>query len=1053
MFRASAAPFLPGVPHLYTAAAFDAPPQLPAPDLPSEWTAYHCIDPIHEGSFDDFKASALFAATQQQFLDRCTECEAFADAQFSPEDAQAIRTGFAAFRRNLLKDNGETFFTGSLTKLYSIGKRHFDRFCLRLRQNDLDLHRRKMKLYELSRDLHNCRSSGSAFVHAALGLDSSPGGLQGEFHHLLVARIDALLRGVVNQLPAGVPPYTPSARLHEDHVRRMEVHMVNRLKLELGLPGADASDLFVGGTGLIQPGQVEQCRTLLRDQLRPVLLAQELAQRYIIQLRSELPLAAQDPKTDLAEYMEDLYQVHERLGATFGDVPLNHLLECDPDTGQTHWLNDPALVANDMLVTLARQKLIAPRSPASLLHDHSEGYHWDLMHVDMRLFLVDERRELKDPENLVPVRIGHALEWERQNPALSPIPMLTETLLAARRPDDLIQLPGAWLTDEDQCTAHCRGLGDEGVVRWLSAQSSLPERLRKLLLPALTGLGMPEALQKVMKHPPQLPAGTLFLAAGGQNILLRTIAQGNHYVKAAWYGTLVEAFRDLPQRTVGALFTAGRSCLIGKAMMTGLPMDVSSLMALLQQGVQAGKVTAEVLPSSLHVNPQEVMRAGRLEVLREYADRLCDMFRQGQLPLHLLLFGLGGQYWQRGCTGALEGGHVPVVTWFHGLVAGLHRAGCLVDATAAALLSAAPDHVDSGGMRAICNRHPAALAEHLHQLQEAVAARLIPGDRLPELLACRGRGPRWGLCQMVIQDSEHPCLPVWAAAVSRARHRNLISPADVAELLRSSDELHEAPLLHHLLVLPNAGPRLQAWLRVLATLEHAHGLQMAFHLLDARPLQGHAPKDGTLFRAMAEGWMAGAVSALVALYGQALEHKLITRPELNQLLQSSSHATAPVTALMTAVQELRHEHVAEFLQALLSLAEKGHLDADALLHLLEGGSRTDRTPLSTALALEMTEVVESVLDTALAAAERGYISAEQWCRLLRPAQDGAVWQEIAHCRAPALRETLERAFTRACNGGLLDGPLGFQLAQAWQSLRPPAPSAQGLVTTPLAEAP
>lgn len=1052
MFTPSVAPFLPGVPHLYTATAFDAPPERSVPLPPAEWTAYHCLDPNHQGSFEDFMASPLFPITQQQLLDRCAECEAFADAHFSPQDAKAIRSCFATFRQNLLNRDGVAFFTDSLPKLYSIGKLHFDRFCLRLRQPELDLHQRKMKLYELARDLHNCRSSGSAFVHAALGLDPSPGGLQGEFHELLVARIDALLREVVNQLPPGVPHYTAEARRQQDHVRSMEVHMINRLKLELGLPGADADDLFVRGTGLLLPGQIEASRRLLRAQLSPVLLAQELAQRYMIRLRSELPLALQDPKADLGDHMEDLYRVHARLGATFGDVRLDHLLEWDAATGRTHWLHDLTLVAHDMLVALAAQKLIVPRTPATLLREHDGSYHWDLMHVDMRLFLVDERRRLEDPQNLVPVRVGHALAWQQQHPQLSPIPTLTDALLAGQRPDDLMKIPAAWLTDADQCSALCRGLGDDGVVRWLRAQPSLSERLRKLLLGVLTELGLPDALQIVMTHPPVPRAAALFDAAGGNDVIRRAVAQGNPYVKAAWYATLIQALPHLNIPTVNSLFTAGRPCLIGLAMMTGGRKDVSSLMALLQLVVQTGKLSAQALPSSLYVQPQDVMRAGRLEALQAFADRLCDMFRHGQLSQHLLLSGLAGPNWQQGCSGALEGGHVAIVTWFHELVRGLRRSDVLSAPHAAALLGAAPDHVDSGGMRALRRRHPEALAEHLRQLQDGVQAGIIPGDRLPDLLACSGVGQQPGLSYMLTQDPGHPCLPVWTAAVSRARHRNQLSLTDMEALLRSAD-VQGAPLLQQLLVLPDAPARVQAWLKVVLTLEQAHGLNAAFNLLDARVFHGQATSEGALFRSLTEGWAAGAASALMGLYGQACEQRLISRAELTHLLQAPSRTGWPGSALMAAVQELQQAPVAEYLQALLTLAEQGHITADMLVRLLEGGPRTDRTALSLSLSLELTEMVTCLLETSLAAAERGLISAEQWCRLLRPAQPDVVWNEIANCRAPAVREALDRALTRARESGLLDGPLGLQLAKAWQALRMSAPAADTRAAARPAEEP
>lgn len=397
MFKCSLTTFPEETTDLFTQAAFSPPPALAAPLQPQHWISYPGPPSGQPDAFAAFRASPSFQTVRAQFFERIAQCEAFGNAHCSTREAFAITDGFDTFARDLADSDSPTYFNRWLERLYGEGKRDFDRFCLRLAQDDIDLHRRKTVLRELASELSTCRASGAAFMDAARGLDQSPGGLHGEFHEVLMQHIHEHLRQFACRVAAresssaGQTGESGDTVQDPDPLDTMEVHVINRLKVELGLPGHDPHDPVAAAFRLVSPDQVDECLASMRAQLRPVVLARHLAERYRDQLREALPAALQAPEIDLGDHLPLVRSTVHQLNATYGTVPLHHLLEADDNGSHTRWQTDLSLLTHDLLQALERQGLIVPQPPAPLVQGQHDGRDWDLMHVDWRLFLVGEQ--------------------------------------------------------------------------------------------------------------------------------------------------------------------------------------------------------------------------------------------------------------------------------------------------------------------------------------------------------------------------------------------------------------------------------------------------------------------------------------------------------------------------------------------------------------------------------------------------------------------------------------------------------------------------------------
>lgn len=986
MFNPSSVlPFVKDVPHYYTDASFEPPARLEAPTPPQDWVSFNLLDATGPDTFEAFKNSPRFEQVHQQFLERIEQCKSFARDHCTAEDAQQIRQGFETFRRHLNENGGETFFGDVLPQLYGPSKRAFDRFCLRLEQ-DLDLHQRKTALRELASQIFNCRAGGPAFKDAALALDRAPGGLKGEFHDLLMQRIDALLKEVACR------PYGQTLEeslTQQAWLEDMEVHIIDRLKMELGLPNGGDLDRFVHAPNLVRPEQVAQARQLLLEALRPVTLAKELAERYIIALRSQLPAELLEPGVDLNDHMPAIAQAHRQLGATYGSVNLHHLLTIDDETNEVHWQRDPSMLTHQLLEELARQGLIVEPPNGSLLRAYADGNIWDLRHVDWQLFVVAERRCTGAAEVIRPVQMRHAVELVRRVPDFPPRRALTEPVLTDT-PIELQQFPPYWLIDPRTCEDLCRSLGDQRMRTWTAG---VPQHLRdksaELLLPVLTDLGMTESLRNVMQWS---SCETTARQAGLSKILRRALEQTSPSVQKLWLEALERAIARLTPEEARSLFVPVDGDLIHHALLTATPGNIDRLLKVLMAVHYQFGFTPETLEKLLRTQLQILLVQGRADALVPYGSCLTALAKQQALvsPAAFRLLGGGTSL---GCSNALRSGQVTVVEWFDHLVLDLFRLYLLDYRQTAELLRSTPDGHGSGAFEALQNKCEPAFSAHLGHLLKAVAMKVFFRSELPELLACRDPQGRPGLITMLKEPGPHPCLAPWVRRLEQAAQRNWLTAHDLMTLLAARDT-NGTHLLLNLFAVSQGARQAQYWL------EHVHQLQQAgvlephamVALLDGYPRHPANHESSILLDLMHADCQPEDVTQLLELLGFAHTHCQLSPAHLARLLipiqslqsEFSIRALARVSAL--------DRHVRALLEGLMKLGQEGHLDGDPLLRLLHDIARLCLSPLTVELATQIRQLIVALLQTDLATSDERRIRASVWGDLL------------VHFGGPATRE-------------------------------------------------
>lgn len=971
-------PFLTDVPHFYTTTTFEPPPRLEAPSLPQDWVSFNALEgPGHEG-FDTFRKTPLFQLAKQQFLDRIAQCEQFAHEHCTREERSSILDGLTTFRNHLLDGGGDPFFGSTLGQLYGSGKRHFDNFCLRLQQ-DIDLHQRKTALRELASELYNCRSTGPAFHDAAMSLDRAPGGLHGEFHALLMQRIDALLREVVNRPIRGVQQTPENVAKRLNDLRRMEVHMVNRLKLELDLPNVGALDHFVGATSLIETYQIDEAKDLLKAELRPVLLASELAERYRAQLRNKLPPEALADNARLSDHMAAIEQAQRAVNATFGPVSLHRLLTLDDETGECQWQEDLSLLAHDLLEALATQNLIVAQPCSSVLRDRSVDGIWDLMQVDWRLFLVEQRPTLTAAPDRIPVRMQHALKFMAQVPMKAPPAALTAAVLADT-PENLRQMPLAWLTSEANLTRFCRSLGDKQVQTLIGRERPLDHPSLSTLLPTLTDLGMWRSLATVLTQTGH-SSECLVQLGGGPALLPRALTQPSDQTRKLWLDAFGHALPKMSGDAVKAWFElpTGR---IRRALSNASGATILSYLKLVEAAHKKLGFQVWKLDDLLRLDLQEMMKRGSTETLSAYADRLVALHLQGTLRVESLFTLLDGAE-RKGCSGALESGHKEVVEWYDQLVLKLHDQNVFQGNRVSLLLACTPAGQDSGALKAIRNGHAAALSAHFTQLQSAFEKQVFFPEEIAELLACRDANGRAGLFTMLEQSGLQPCLKPWRLAITEFAKTQRLPEHAVMGLLapRTADGRH---LLLNLFDGAGGLQRGKAWLAEAILLKESGVLadHALTSLLDGYPRAPDNWDSSLLLDLMQSRESPEGIKQLLALFGFAHKRNKLSDGDLAQLLipiqgvesQRNIH-TLEQLGTLTA-------HLGATLEGLLTLGNDGRLDGAPLLTLLHAIARLNVSSVSGPAASDIKRLIERLLATELATFDQRRIQGQLWGELL-----------------------------------------------------------------------
>ena len=312
-FQRSVPTFLNAAADLYTPQALDVPANpLPAPLPPADWLSYEGPEDPRSPQYLAFRASPTFLRVRQQMLDRMDDIETFARRHASPTEFPQWREGLDAFRNRLL-DPAETFVGQRMPLLYGAGKRALDQVCQRLLQDELPLDFRRRHLREMCHQLQMCMATGPAFLQTARALAVDPNGLRSAFLDVIRTHADEVFRRTYRR----------------EHSREVgwvrdnwEVHGVNRMRLEYGMPGADPSDSHSFSNHLFWPdGQAEHLARLRRA-LNPCTVAELLADHYLELLSHQLPACV--PELASREHLRAIVPVvREALtsaGTTLDDI-------------------------------------------------------------------------------------------------------------------------------------------------------------------------------------------------------------------------------------------------------------------------------------------------------------------------------------------------------------------------------------------------------------------------------------------------------------------------------------------------------------------------------------------------------------------------------------------------------------------------------------------------------------------------------------------------------------------------------------------------------------
>ncbi|WAC72913.1 hypothetical protein OU995_25940 [Roseateles sp. SL47] len=746
---------------------------------------------------------------------------------------------------------------------------------------------------------------------------------------------------------------------------------------------------------------------------------------------AELPPEWQDGR-DLGNFMPAINDAHTRLGATFGPIPLNHLLTEDPDTGQIHWCKDLSLVALDLMESLTRQGLLVRRTPQRLMGGQSADSEWELQHLDWRLFVVMERVPPQRDFSPTSVRLHHALAWNQLKPSEPVRPAITTAVIANESPETLMTLPVTWLQQEQQVLPLLNQLGPAQTLEWLRPQLPLDNSVLKLLLPPLTDWGMHEVLAQVVESAPQKTARAWVLLAGGPGILRRAVLQASIATQQFWINMVRNALPTLFHFEMPSIFTQpnGRT-LIGAALLAGNEGTLRALLKLFSDCCETFPDRSQRWRGFLEVPVQDAMRAGSLQTLKVFAQEMVDMADWGRLSAGQLQPLLEGPVYGSGCAGALSAGHTDGVEWFHDLIGELGRRGLLSPSQIEAMVCSKPEEGNSGAMEAIVHVHANALRAHLMQLLNHAKAERLSSYRLTEALACRSHLGATGLGTMIERHDEDTCRRVWIECVMQARVEDLIDTRSLVDLL-SARPASGVPFIRRLIKSPvDEEARTNVWLDILAAFHSRQLLNQneVMELLEARGRPRGSEALPMMVCALNTWAKPFAVESCIKLAFNAYQRGLISQAHLGPLINppdSRDHSQAP--ALITAVKSGRLAEVEQYLDTLRAQAETAALPKEVLRDLLDGRTRPGHSALATAVAEKNTAMVELLLNASKDAVSRKLIDPEQWCELLwEPEGITGPVQAYTEAPSPAVYNLLRAAASHAQRHQWLEGPAGQQM--------------------------
>ncbi|WP_143074025.1 hypothetical protein [Roseateles sp. YR242] len=982
-------PFVAQAQGLYTATAFNPLPAAAGPaDPPADWQSFMGDLSAEPESFEDFHRSDRFKQVRDQFLARLQQCEQFARQHFTSTAAATIVNNLAVFRARLLDGEGTPYFGEHLAMLYGVGKRSLDTFCLRLEQADIELRLRKATLDTLADQLQFCRSTGPAFIEAASALDQIEGGLHGQFLAVLKQKVDAFLQRFVRQNNASGAAKWPE---------NMEVHVVNRLKLELMLPGADFHDPLSEGPTLVNGTQLRACVGLLLDKLRPVSIAAHLAEdyhaRFLDALSQKLnkPSAAIDPNTAMPEILK----VASALGATFSGVSLHSLLAEDPTSGEVRWRSDLALVALDLMRELERLNLVVNQPSVDLMTGGDDpDSRWRLRHIDFRIFHIEEEHLGNSTISNVStdtVGLRHFMKWQESGHA--PLNGLTATAVSAWPVAHLMDFQPGWLGLASHAKTLLRRLGPERAISWIRSHK-IDEQALKRLLRGATATGEIKVLQALVERGGPRSAAEWVRLADGPSILAFAVKCGNLTICRYWHDQLQASLGDTATGSLSDAFTTREGKQLAPVALLAGDADMLDLMlSLMIQGRSRNRLDSEALHRLLMMPLQGAMMRGQKAALEVVGRHLTQAARHHGMRGEVLERALGQNLVGAGCVGALIGNHAPCVRWFFDLVIALGREKLLMPSQVALMLAGEGGSPKMRGptYQAVRRNNADALGTFLARAVDATTDGWIDTECLARLLSCQPpTQPRreYGLWLMLGGAGER-CLQAWTDAVLKAREKGCLESDTVAGLLMAPNT-SDIPYARGTLKYPFAGFSLTPWLELLTQLAKKGAIERPHVkvLLDARGLGGSSESSPALYAAM-NLWTEApqAPAQYVQLYCDAKRADIIDAKALEDLLSAIHPQDSYATGMVRAIENGRLDAVRTYLHALITQARTRVFEADTLLKLLDGRGVSQGTALFVAAVALEQELLKTVLAATLEATQSGLITGEQWLRLLLPEDD------------------------------------------------------------------
>lgn len=988
MFPRSAPPFLEFASDLYTSNALQPPPAaVAAPPPRADWTSYRGPATVQSPEYQTFRNSPDFLTVHQQWRDRIADCERFATQRCSPEEARQILAGLQRMRDILNDRHGEPYVGNNMALLFGDAKRAMDHFCQRLVQEELPQDFRSARLRELASTLPTCQATGPAFLRAARDMDIPPEGLHGAFWDIFTQRADDALRRVFQR-------EHPDA--HWGQI--MEVHGVNRMRLEYGLPGGDPTDVHSLGADLFKTLHRRQHESALRQALNPVQVAEDLADRYWQALGTQLPaqVAPRTARADVGEHMPAIQNAVTALDVALTPVSLNSLLALDEATEEVHWQSGSALLSLELLQALERDKLVVEQPRNTLWSTTDDRSRRELKQVGTGLFHISETLDGQATPSRRPVRVGDLLLLEPKEHGLPPADWasLVTTALQEDASEHLRQVPPRWLTSPMPCRSWLRRLGPDDGRQWLKDHPSLPVHTWMPLAAAMNDLDRGAELDALLGG--REATNPTWIGQHGRSLIPLSFSATTESTQAVWRRYWRHHLPLLNAGSVSALLAPPKSPpLLASALGSGVAFQVSLAAELIVLAVERQRIPRSKAALLLKCPLQSAMQAGHLAALTPLGELLRKAAREGWIDTPALTRFLSENGVGRGCEGAMTAEDDASLKWYLDLIGHLLAEDLLDQRSAASLVAARRKDGTVVTHEAVRLHHAQHLKTYFNWLMDAVQAGRFPQNCLLQQLTCSGHD-ECGLDAMVDARDES-CLTAWCDVLVRAVRDGLVKTSQVERLLTALDRDGQ-PAMHRVIDVLSMPP-----------IDSVNPLATRSSWFTA---VGRLFRDGALDASQFISLLRGGVHRTFGI-GSPLLYRLMVRNQdtertyvyLNNLVglrfdglltdeafECLAAAPSPGShspALIDVVKKQAYEVLDHWTDVMMYLGKHQQFPSAALVRLLDGrtaadGDRVHRSALVTAIHHKDVTALTQLMTASLAMHRDGVITVQDWQKLLYP---------------------------------------------------------------------